>query len=231
MRLSSSFAKAIMLALVLTACGGTTTAPRPASTEVDAIRTDTARTVMTEVASERPLGQEPTRTSSTIPAPALNSARQQIPPRASYSHPYEITEEYDRFKDQTVVTLRPRGAEFLRGRSLAWSYLFSGNEPALPEVVLLTVFSGGDTWKYIDCHDLSILVDDNHAMNLPSDWDGQVEDNGDVGEWVMVGLAIDEFLEIVNATKVELKLCNDEFALSSDQMEALRDVASRTNPR
>ena len=45
-----------------------------------------------------------------------------------------------------------------------------------------------------------------------------------------LNISYEDFLRLANARKVKMKLGDYDFDLSKDQMEALRDLASRTVP-
>jgi hypothetical protein len=169
---------------------------------------------------------EPTATIVSTPTPDIAG----IPPRGKYKHGYKITEEFDRFKGNTVVALDTRPAEYSRGPgSLSVLYAYKGNTPVVPSEVYFRLVSEADDWQYLKCHMLTLLLDDQISMEPKTEHDGSVG-NGYVLEFVMSALSVDEFLQIVNAKKVEGKLCNTEFVLSKEQMEALRDIASRMQP-
>lgn len=64
---------------------------------------------------------------------------------------------------------------------------------------------------------------------------GNLERDGNVGEsYVMEHLTthipLEDCLELVNAKVVEGQLFSTEFKLTNEQLEALRDFASRMNP-
>lgn len=205
---------ALIVAAMLAACA------RPAPTVdiapyVEATLTALATTAEAEEATATP---KPT----TTPYPtATPNPYEQIPPRGAYQHGYEVTEEFDRFTEVTNVTL---GEAFDRvwnrvqaeepARSLHVVYSYEGTTPAVPPVVLLAFML---TPK---CDTVRFLLDDGIHMNPTTTYE-------EGAEAVCVRLTSREFLQIVNSNKVEVRLCSDEFALTSEQMEALRDVASR----
>jgi hypothetical protein len=153
-----------------------------------------------------------------------------IPPRGTYRHGYKIRVDFDRLEGNTVVSLDTRRSEFGRGPgSLSVFYLYEGTTPVVPSLVSLTLVSTADIAQYVDCHDLTLLLDGQVRMPIETEHRWWVGD-GFVDEWVTSYLKAGQFLEIVNAKKVEGKLCDTEFVLSSEQLEALRDLASRMQP-
>jgi len=176
---------------------------------------------------------QPQPTYTSLPT-ATPPAVTQIPPRGTYKHTYTVTEEFDRFGDKTVVVLPPQPWEIWKERppgpgGLQVTYSYPGTAPTLPSEVYLGLVSLVDTWQYLDCHNLTLLLDGRVRMPLKAEHDGRVW-AGSLRETVYGILSVNEFLQIVNAKKVEGQLCNTEFVLSTDQMEALRDLASRMQP-
>ena len=229
---------AVMLILVLGACAEPTPTVDVAQ-YVDATLTSVAATseaavtptpTLTSTPALTPtstLTQTPTRTSTPCPTPTL-SIYEQIPPRGDYDHgSIEVTEEYDRFSDFTFVNLTSE---------VGWMYGpedglyvicgYDGTSPSIPLFVEIGFQSSSDDWDYLDCHSVYFLIDDSIRLHPDTEHDGTVG-NGWVLEMVSMYLDTSDFLKIVNAEKVEVSLCNDEFTLTDNQMEALRDAASR----
>jgi hypothetical protein len=92
------------------------------------------------------------------------------------------------------------------------------------------VASTSKTWQYLNCYPVTWLLDGKTILKPDTTHDGSVG-SGFVTEQVYTKLTLAEFLQIVNANKVEVKLCNTEFALTSAEMNALRDFASRMRPK
>jgi len=238
----------LFFVLALSACGGSTASDaRAVETQVAAkifatqtasvpTETPTPRPTVTPEATATPeptliprptITPEPTETPQPTDTPAPVAP---IPPRGTYKHKYEIVEEYNRFNGRTEVTLHPRISEYERGPN-NWLvfYNYPGEKPAVPDAVGVVLSSASDTWEYLKCHSFDLLLDGQTALHPPTGHDGTIGD-GYVIEHVMMELQLDEFLQLVNAQKVEAMLCGTEFVLSGEQMEALRDVASRMQP-
>ncbi len=163
---------------------------------------------------------------AAAPAPA-------IPARGEYQHNGAITEKYDRFDKRTgvhLITASDALARRGRGGGLTVYYSYPGETPTPPSIVNIGFMSINDTWEFLSCYSLAFLVNDTDTISTDSTHDGDVLDGGKVGEIVTADLALDDFLRLVNAQKLEAKLCNDEFVLTDAQMASLRDVASRMQP-
>jgi hypothetical protein len=166
--------------------------------------------------------------SENIPKTGVNSL---VPPRQKYWHVYEIEEEYDRFDNHTAIHLRADVYEAQRRPegSLSASYWYPGTTPSIPETVSISFAIIHENWQFQQCHHLRLLVD-GRSMRLETTYDGDVITGNLVGEMVFAWLSAQDFLEIVNAEKVEVRLCLMEFEFTPAQMEALRDLASRMQP-
>lgn len=231
------FVLVVALASLSSACSSQ--AAPAASPNVDA----TVQAAVQATVAAVPTTPPPTQAPSAVPAPtvlptavpspqptAAPTPVASIPPRGAYKHPYTVTEKYDRITDVTDVVLKPDLAEEKRGAgSLMAVYTYRGTHPAKPANISFSFVSLSDDWQYLQCHSLSLLLDGKVRMPLDTTHDGDVG-RGYVLEFVQSRLPLSQFLQIVNAKQVEGRLCNTQFALSSAQMEALRDLASRMQP-
>ncbi|BAH39322.1 hypothetical protein GAU_2280 [Gemmatimonas aurantiaca T-27] len=141
--------------------------------------------------------------------------------------------EFDRFKQQTVASLElpPVRASTADGRSFTTlrpsaHFVYKGETPQVPDFVLLMVQSRSAQWEYLRCHDLLFLVDGKPFETPAADHDGRVLRPG-VGETVTVMLPPAALIAMANATKVEAKLCRDEFEFDQQARLAFRELASR----
>jgi hypothetical protein len=193
--------------------------------------TNTPRSTLTAIPSATPTAV-PTSTPTVVPTDtprptATPDAFAGIPARGRYSHTYVVKEEFDRFKNQTSVDLVPKTADYRRGpNNLSVSYEYAGTTPAIPPFVSVWLVYQADTWEYLKCYGLTWLLDGRTTLSPKTNHEGDVG-RGYVLEIITSLIPVSQFLQIVNAKTVEGKLCNTEFALTIEQMEALRDVASR----
>lgn len=199
------------------------------ATQTASIPTDTAtpRATNTPAATSTP---KPTDTPQATNTPDDFSL---IPPRKNYNHTFEVTEEYDNIKGYTAVSLVPKQSDVLlqnhKQAHLFLTYVYDSQSPAIPDVVILQFVSASEDWSYLNCHDINLLIDSTERIAFENEHDGNVL-TGFVVEILRGFLTPTQFLRIVNANKVEGKICNDGFILTSEQMEALKDVASRMKP-
>lgn len=132
--------------------------------------------------------------------------------------PGDVTIEYDRFKKQTVVSLVGMSLGNLDVMSL---YVMPGRTPSKPSVVSLNVSAGAESWRYLKCHELSLLVDDVPIQTSSARHDGDVG-NGRVSERISVILSVASVQRIASGKSVEMRLCNSEFAFSALQTAQFR---------
>lgn len=173
---------------------------------------------------------KPTNSSATktpVPAPTRDTSID-IPLQNTYKHTSTITEEYDRFKKETVITMYSSLADSFKGRphGLVVIYSYPGEKAQIPDKVEIGFSSTYEDWTYLRCHDLTFLID-GEPVSVRSEHIGDVLSGGSVAETVIGFLTPQIFLQMANAKKLEGKICNDEFVFSESQMEALRDTASR----
>ena len=207
---------AVMLILVVGACAEPTPTVDVAQ-YVDATLTSVAATSEAAV---------PT------PTPTVNPY-ELIPPRGEYNHTLLITEEYDKFDDVTDVVLGEdelSTVTYYNGmRNLIVSYSYEGTTPTIPSVVAWAVYGVSDTQEFEGCSKIQFLLDDTVRIEpfLDEGYFGSALNTLDFLEAVTVVLKGEDFLRIVNADKVDMRVCTEDFTLSENQMEALRDLASR----
>jgi len=249
----------LVVCLALSACGGQAT-PDPAEV-ARLVDEAVKATVAAMPASEPQVVEVPVTVvvvATPTPAPATSTPTvpstpelyELIPPRGGlpiygdgrlerqvvgyqkeYRHPYEITEEFDKFTSTTKVHLVPDSDEAYGGKpgALFVLYLYEGKDPTPPATVVFGFYSKHATWKYLECHSLYFLLDGKKQLAVDTDHSGDVG-RGYVTEFVSGTLTLKDFLAIVSSTKVEGRLCNDEFRFSLNQMCALQDFASRMLP-
>jgi hypothetical protein len=145
-----------------------------------------------------------------------------------------VKAEFDRFSDTTSVILSPRS-----GQMASWApeisifSSFKGTKiRATPStIVSLTLWSTSETWSFIRCHSVGILIDGKPPKEkLRPRWDGTTSGIG-VIEHVAARVSLSTITSMAAAKKVEMKLCNVEWALDQDDMEALRAFVLILNPK
>lgn len=158
-----------------------------------------------------------------------SKSKVQLPPRGEYRHPYKIDYKYDKFKDFSAMQLD----DMIISKDLKLNayFLYKGNDMKVtPPLVHLRFLSKSTNWKYLDHSSLDLILNDNIRLNL-----GNLKHDGTVGsgyvlEFMYADLPVETFLQIATAQKVEGKLFTTEFTLKPEQIEALKDLASRLSP-
>ncbi|MCL4394379.1 MAG: hypothetical protein M1482_06170 [Chloroflexi bacterium] len=142
--------------------------------------------------------------------------------------------EYDRIKDITTVLLFPEaepGKWKREPSNLFVGYAYAGTIPTPPQFV--SFFLTTLIWysQYYSCHDVALLLDQKTRLQFPttitrSTFPGVFNST----DFIAATLSLDDFLRIVNAKLVEGEVCGTAITFTPEQMEALRDLASRMNP-
>jgi hypothetical protein len=178
-------------------------------------------------------GSTKTKPSSTHSTVKKSEESLKLPERRKYRHADKITVRYDKFKDQTLLGINwPNGMK-VDHTSFAIDFLFtfSGQRLAQPvrpsSKLTLMISSESETWKYLQFgHDLDLLVDGERMSIGTLHHEGSVG-NGYVLESMSAQISAALFLRLANAKSIEGKLSQTEFSLSSDQIETIKDFASR----
>ncbi len=167
------------------------------------------------------------------PQPTMTTtAKDSIPPRKTYRHSFPIQESYDRISGATIVTLLPP-RDFSKWTNkpanLFVGYGYQGTIPSPPKAVSFNLTTL--IWYNYACYDLALLLNGERRLRFST----TLTENkfpGQVGTTTVISmlLPLDDFLEVANANQIEGRVCNIDFVLSGEQMEALRDVASRMKP-
>ncbi len=169
-------------------------------------------------------------TATPTPTPPPATPTLAIPAKRKFDHLYTIETKYDPFKDQTDVVLNPVVETIGKTpANLMVNYLYPGKAPSIPDLVSITFVSKSTDWQFLKNHDVILLLDGQERLNPTTTHDGEVG-KGYVLEFVSAVVTTREFLQVANATKVQVQLFTTEFSLSDAQLEGLRDLASRMQP-
>jgi hypothetical protein len=202
--------------------------------------------VSAEVARLRAENDSLRRELNRLKTPAVAAVEAPPPPRASTSssvidlipaplpdkHRGEISVEYDRFKDHTVVHLKGikiPGTMRMDDLDVSSFYIMDGKSVKPPSIAVLIIRSSNKDWEYLRCHDLSILADDERVNIGEADHSGSVG-SGYVLESVSTMMPVTSLLQIARAAKVEAQLCTTRFKLGYAELLAFRDFANRMRP-
>ena len=149
---------------------------------------------------------------------------------------YALTEDYDKFTAKTSVCLSlARNPTYVDSLEPTFCYSYPGTTPTLPAAVTIWLHRYAENWAYLNCHGLTLLVDGSVRIPVDTQFKGEVVTSpsilaGHVREDVIGSISTREFLRLVNADRVEAKLCGTEFQIRTEHLKALREMASRMEP-
>ena len=143
---------------------------------------------------------------------------------------YEITYDYDRFKNQTTVQVE--AGQTLLGLYLGTGYLSSGSLPRKPDYFFLRFDSSSRDWRFLDesSRDLNLLIDGQPirfgAMDRIKDRINTNTYAVSVNERLLILVPFEQYIRIAQAKVIEVQLGRAEFRLTDKQIQALREVLS-----
>lgn len=159
-----------------------------------------------------------------------------FPARRRYVHPYQIAEDQDEFLEITTLELeigsiKDRITDGLRIglgdlRLYVWSSFIEDGQRVEPRTIHVRFVVEGSLeygWIFLDCNHTNFLAD-SKRITTAVDWDGDTDTSL---EFIHADVSTQDFLAMISARRVRGKICNTEFELSSTQVEAMRDYASR----
>jgi hypothetical protein len=244
--LKRGIAGIIILGLTLVLIVGCGAAPVPTVDQKALEATITARLIATQTASAPTTTNTPTATATptltatptSTPTPAVTSTLtptatpdilSRIPPKKAYNHNHKVDVSYDKIRDETVVSIDSKVLLGATPNHILAVYWNKGQTIVVPDTIDFNFGSSSDTWQFLRISSVAWLVDDNKRFSYKAIHDGTVG-SGYVIEWIDMSIPLADFLDIVNAKKVEVQVSTYQFALTGEQLEALKDFASRMNP-
>lgn len=159
-----------------------------------------------------------------------------FPPPRDYEHKRPVSSRYDRFEDKTTVAVE---TEFSTAIDLRASFSYSGQKLLSPPSAVVLIFTeissprigvlpGGG---FIRNREAIFLIEGRAVRAAGVYRRGGVNENGWREEYLGIEMPLRTFLELVNARSVSARVAGFEVDFSDEQMEALRDLASRMNPK
>lgn len=180
-----------------------------------------------------------TATSTSTPTPAVTNTptatstpdiQARIPPKGAYKHNLTVDSKYDKVRDITTVTVEQPFADLNKTPNFLYaSFSFPATTPQPPATVHMEFTSTSDTWQFLSTKSVSWLIDDTKRYTAAGNHDGTVG-SGYVIEVMVINIPLGDFLDLANAKKVDVALSTFQFSLSNNQLEGLKDFASRMNP-
>jgi hypothetical protein len=148
------------------------------------------------------------------------------PFKEKFGSPFRLEKKYDKFKNTTSISIDLKLTQISEDLSISSFFISDGKKIKTPDKVILMITSKSENWNYLNNSDLVFIVDDE-IIDL-----GEMKRTGSVGkgyvlEFLSTTVSIETFLKIINGNKVEGRLFTTEFKLTDEQLEALRDYASR----
>lgn len=173
--------------------------------------------------------------SSIKPSPNPERVQLEPPAKRAFDHSEKVNVHYDKFEDETsIIFLTEIPISRPDRMHMIASFSYPGQKPEQPrEVALLFTLTSTDLKYPVDSDCELLVLADNGRINLGNIVHGQEGER--VGDFITEGfvtkVALDKFLQIIAAKKVEMHLCSSstEFQLTYSQLEGLRDLASRMN--
>ena len=133
-----------------------------------------------------------------------------------------LTSKYDKFTDQTTVSLRYFHVGHGLNMEAAYSYHGQGERIAPPKIVQL-IFAIGGPGNYFTSDVELYVISDEKRFRFPT---------GDISERaILIAIPWDKFESIMAGKKIEMRLGLDELSLSDEDIKALRDfLPKRVSP-
>jgi hypothetical protein len=152
-------------------------------------------------------------------------------PRGPFKHGFKVETKYDKFRDQTRVSLDCK--VYYKGPFALFldvEGIYPKQSPSPPETVrfgLTALTATTDKEKYKKSRHLIILADGQRFDLGELDRDVDEEEEILRFEKMMTTVSFRTALQIANSQSVEMQLNEIEFKVPSEALEALRDFASR----
>lgn len=135
----------------------------------------------------------------------------------------ELTVEFDRFKNNTVMSIKPDVRKIRSSPQISVFTTYPGQKPIVPPIFAVTFWKVNSSWQYLKCHTANMLIDGLPAKLPDSRHDGDVG-NGYVTERISLMLPFDTMRQIASSKVTEIRLCNDEFSLTETDLTGIRDM-------
>lgn len=151
-----------------------------------------------------------------------------------------VVAEYDKFKDVTTITITkdyrtPDASKSVFGFSRPHLWVIANYPGTSPKVIPPSALFGfrayTSSWKYLRCHSLDLLADEKRIAVPNTEHEGSVITGDLLIEYVMGSIPFATLKQIAESKVVEVKLCNDTWALTPDELDALREMVQAATPK
>jgi hypothetical protein len=157
-----------------------------------------------------------------------------FPPLRDYAHSQSVESSYDRFEGETSTKVE---TELTATLYLNASFRHSGQKLLSPPNSVVFIFKEISSYSlgirrgdFIRNRGVILLIEGRPLRATGIYQNGGENENGWHEEYLGIELPVRTFLKLVNAQNVGVKVASMEADFSHENMEALRDLASRMNP-
>jgi len=140
----------------------------------------------------------------------------------------DIESKHDRFRDTTKIStnITKLALEYncREQPRLHLMMTFTGKimPKTKPEVQMMFV-SKAEDWQYLNCHFTDMLIDGKPLKISETRHDGSVISADTIMEYIMTSVSWKEFCKMAIGKKIEVKICNTEFILSTREMKDISE--------
>ena len=165
------------------------------------------------------------------------------------THNGKVDTSYDQVRGITTVRLNPMqvygeplaSSQYVGGDEASFNASFSYSGQTLraqPKLILFSLTSTSQNWKYTDFPKLTALVDGKilnlgpleHVPSFTVNASANANSDDYISQGIAVSLTYKTFLRIANGKKVQIRMGPREFDLVGNHLEALRYLATRMVP-
>ena len=138
----------------------------------------------------------------------------------AFAKPPDIN--YDRFKNRTELSVKvdvpTHGSGFQSDSVWIEAIVKAGKL----DLLRFDFWHGADAWKYLNCHDISFLVDGKPFEPAGTDFGSQMSGSLTI-EIVYVALTREQLAAWAAAQKIEFRVCRDEHTFDATFMQDIKD--------
>lgn len=146
----------------------------------------------------------------------------------------DLKTKYDRFRDETTVSIGPDYVDMKSpGRLEAAAYFSHKGKTASAEglIVGLAFYSSSKHWRFLDDDRLIAMADGERVdLGRPTTKDSKLGRYVGVDESLSFALTREGFHTLARASKVEMKLGRVEFGLKDKFLKRLKELESALPP-
>lgn len=148
------------------------------------------------------------------------------PPNRKFNHRFNIDVNYDKFENRTKVQLR---LPINSIESVHFAYFFvSEKVKQAPSEIIFLFFKDAGREFLLPVKDFVVLTDKDR-LRIKMVEAPELESDGKIP--YLAKFDYPTFLRIANAKRLDMKIGDFEITFDEESIEALKDLASRTNPK